>query len=82
MALEDKEGGLHEFPEHLASRMPWTKWLLPHHSCMSTHTYFCQCVKIERRSREANVHPAVLMPFLLSFNMSGEPNSMPEATAA
>eukprot|EP00439_Symbiodinium_sp_Y106_P049848 s1751_g6.t1 len=54
VALEDKEGGLHEFPEHLASRM----------------------------SREANVHPAVLMPFLLSFNMSGEPNSMPEATAS
>ncbi|CAE7396890.1 TTC28 [Symbiodinium sp. CCMP2456] len=54
VALEDREGGLHEFPEHLASRM----------------------------SREANVHPAVLMPFLLSFNMSGEPNSIPEATAS
>ncbi|CAE7251499.1 TTC28 [Symbiodinium natans] len=52
--LEAKEGGLHEFPEHLSSRM----------------------------SREANIHPAVLMPFLVSFDMPGGPNSMPEATAS
>ncbi|CAE7526752.1 TTC28 [Symbiodinium pilosum] len=52
--LEAKEGGFHEFSEHLSSS----------------------------GSREANIHPAVLMPFLIPFDVSGRPFNMTAATAA